>query len=423
MGISDDVMKSLQGNQESQEQNLGIAANSAATLAMGATTPETVLGKMGLNATIGGLSGAGTAAANNEDAKSIVEQGTFGAATGAVISGIASLGEKALQTIPTRLYSQFFKTTTDEFAKGMTSDAAKLLQKSDPTTFQKLVDQGIVKLNEDGTIQVSKSTAQKALEAGIAGSPKSMGAKVAAQTMTLEGKVQEAAANADPVSIGTWQRNSTVNLLQSFRARIAKSGGGVFANALTDPLDAAIKTLQSSDGKISATDALGIRRMLDAMQKAKVYDPEANLSVSDSVLRNATSYFRKVVNDIPGMGDLMKQYSSYMDMLTDLQKRGAQLENTKAFNLFDLMAITEGAQAVGGKGSGIGMGVAFDALLRTITSAAGGTYIAQAVNKVAQAAASPVGQVGGEAATRGLSLFAPQLSEDINGPQDTSSAQ
>lgn len=415
MGISDDVMKSLEGNQETQEQNLGIAANSAATLAMGAATPATVVGKMGLNAGIGLLSGSGTAAANNEDAQSVAEQGVFGAATGAIISGVTSLGEKALQSIPTRLYSQFFKTTTDEFAKGMTTDAAQLLQKSDPATFQKLVENGIVKLNEDGTIQISKSTAQKALEAGIAGSPKSMGAQVAAKTMQLETQVQDAASKADPVEIGTWQRNSTVQLLQSFRDRIAKSSGGVFANALTDPLDTAIKTLTSSDGKISASDALGIRRMLDAMQKAKAYDPEANLSVSDSVLRNATSYFRKAVNDVPGMGDLMKQYSSYMDMLTDLQKRGAQLENTKAFNLFDLMAIMEGSHIAGGSG-GVTKGVLMDALIRTITSARGSTYIAQGVNKVANAASSPVGQVAEQGITRGLSLLAPQAANQINPP-------
>ncbi len=413
--IATNVENKLGAAQETQEQNAGIAANAASTLAMGASTPATMLGKMGLNAAIGGLSGVGQAAANNGSVQDVIAQGTFGAATGAIISGAASLGEKALSTIPTRLYSQFFKTTTDEFAKGMTSDAAAILQKSDPTTFQRLVDSGVVKLNEDGTIQVSKSTAQKALEAGIAGSPKSMGAQVAAQTMSIETKVQDAATKAPPVSIGTLERDSTINLLQTFRDAISKANGGVFANDLTDPIDSAIKVLQNSkDGTIPAQDALQIRRMLDAMQKSKAYVQDSNLTINDSILKNATNYFRQQVNSIPEMKPLMNQYSSYMDMLTDLQKRGAQLQNTKAFNLFDLMAITEGGSVFGG--GNMGVGTLIDAGLRTVTSATGGTHIAQVLNGVNNAVQSPLGQTASTVAQRGVALTIPKVLNPLGPP-------
>ena len=423
MGIDDQTMNELQGNVETQKQNLAGAANSAATLAMGVVTPATLLGKAALNTTIGTLSGAGAAAADNQDVKGILEQGVLGGATGAILTGLSAAVEKGMSAIPTRLYSQFFKTTSNEFAQGMTSDAAKLLQKNDPATFEKLVNQGIIKLADDGSIKVSQSTAQKALEQGIAGSPKSMGAQVAAKTMTLEGQVQDEAARTAPVQIGSQYRNSAIKLLQSFRDTIAKSGGGIFQNSLTDPIDEALTTLKgATDGNLSVGDALQIRRMLDGMQSAKAYDPEANLSVSNSVLKNATDYFRGLVNNSsPTMGKLMDQYSSYMDMLTDLQKRGAQLQNTKAFNLFDLMAITEGAQSIGGKGS-IGAGIGIDAFLRTITSATGGTYIAQGINKASEAGASAAGQAIGQGLQRGAAMTIPQ-SLNAPGPQDTGSGQ
>ncbi|MDE2020391.1 MAG: hypothetical protein KGJ13_08655 [Patescibacteria group bacterium] len=428
MGISDETMNALESNQETQEQSLAIAANAAATLATGATgapfySPllDSLFGigskaagigaKIGANAIIAGLSGVGSAAANNESPEAVLAQGAFGAATGAILTGPTEVGYKILKSIPVRLYSQFFKTTTDEFEQGMTSDAAKMLQKTDPTTFQQLVDKGIIKLNADGTVQVSKSAAQRALEAGIAGSPKRMGAQIAAGAMKLENQVQNVASKADPVEIGTWQRNSTINLLQSFRDRIAKSGGGVFANAMTDPLDATIKILQGSDGTIPATDALQIRRMLDAMQKAKAYDPEANLTISDSVLKNATNYFRRVVNGIPGMGDLMRQYSNYMDMMTDIVKRGASLTNAKAFNVFDLMAITEGAKLGEGELGGLGLGLKLEIIARALTSATGGTFVAQGINNLSNVGSSEAVRSGLE---RAGSLFGPKLEGNGN---------
>ena len=367
---------------------------------------------------VGALSGAGSAVEQGKGAADITKQALETGLTSGIVAPTigkvaGAIADKATGSLPERLYSQFFKTTTDEFAKGMTSDAAKILQKSDPELFDTLVKRGIVKVDSEGAIQVSKSTAQKALEAGISGSPKAMGAQVAANTMTLEGKVQDTIRKAPDIQLNAQYKKSLLGLLTAFKDRIGASEGGVFAKALTDPLDSAIAAVKSSKGTLAAEDALSIRRMLDAMQKARAYVPDANLSVSDSILKNATSFLRRSINALPGMGDIMGQYADNMSMLTDLQKRGAQLENTKVLNLFDLMAVTEGAQTLGEAGKSIGGGLTFDAVLRFLTSATGGTNVAQGLYKAGQAAATPLGQGVGKVAGAGTDLAALNIFKDI----------
>jgi hypothetical protein len=89
MGVSNDTLDTLAKNQETQEQNLGIAGNTAATLSMGASGVGAGLtglaGRSVEGATIGGLGGAGQAAANNESAGSVATQGLIGAGIGATL--------------------------------------------------------------------------------------------------------------------------------------------------------------------------------------------------------------------------------------------------------------------------------------------------------------------------------------------------
>lgn len=366
---------------------------------------------------VGALSGAGSAVEQGQSPVGVAESAL---GTG-VVSGLAApalgktagwLGEKMTGALPEKLYSQFFKTTTDEFAKGINSEAGKVLQKQDPELFKALVDRGVFKVGEDGSIAVNKSAAQKAIEAGLMGSPKAMGAQLVAQNLQLSDAVDKAAAGAPPIKVNGQYAASLKQLLQTFYDRIDQAGGGIFANPLKEPLMEAIAKVDKAGqtGELATSDALQIRRMLDAMQKAKAYVSDANLSVSDSVLKNATNFLRRAVNAAPGMGDLMGKWSDNMAMLTDIQKRGAQLESAKTLNLFDLMAVTEGAQVFGEGANAVGKGITFDALMKFLTSATGGTTTGQGLYRLGQAAASPAGQkitgaAGAGAAEFGLNLM------------------
>jgi len=91
MGMSDEEMKNLEANVETQEQNLGIAANTAATLSTGAAAPATAGLKILQGAGIGAESGFGNAAANNASAKDVAESTALGATIGAAIPAVTSL--------------------------------------------------------------------------------------------------------------------------------------------------------------------------------------------------------------------------------------------------------------------------------------------------------------------------------------------
>lgn len=411
--MSYEDLSNVVGGIEEPHQVVGSAAQTLADVALPSGTGSWLAEALKW-AGVGALSGGGAAVESGKDALGTAEQAGI-TALGTSLLGpagklIGAVGSKITGALPEKLYSQFFKTTAEEFAKGMDSEAAKLLQKSDPELFQNFVDRGVIKVGEDGAVQVSKSTAQKAIEAGLMGSPKKMGAAVVAENMRLSSAVDAAAQKAPPIKLNGWYRNSLVQLLTTFRDRIQQSGGGMFANPLLDPLNSAIGKLTESKGELATADALQIRRMLDAMQKAKAYVTDANLTISDSVLKNATNFLRRAVNAAPGMGDLMSKWSDNMAMLTDLQKRGAQLESAKALNLFDLMAVTEGAQVFGGARDAIGKGLTFDAVMKFLTSATGGTYTGQGLYRLGQAAASPAGEkitgaLGAGGKEMGLNIF------------------
>ena len=141
--IASDTEKNLQGAQETQEQNLGIAMNSASTLAMGATAPIGTLGKIVEGSVIGGLSGGGQAASENKSAKDVAIQTGIGAGIGATIPGVTSLGGKILKSIsgglsgagsdvltqalknPDEVYSAIQKYATTPEAKQTLVDQAK----------------------------------------------------------------------------------------------------------------------------------------------------------------------------------------------------------------------------------------------------------------------------------------------------------
>lgn len=352
---------------------------------------------------VGGVAGAGIGAAAGEsmkqaigrgfgvredipikeELKDIALTGAFTTATGGVLKGMGYLlGKPAkfiTKKIPERFYSSFFKNTTDDLAKQVKTEAIANLEKQNPKLFQKLKDAKIIKTS-NGAMEIDKTLAREALErqfgSGETGrSLEKMAGYSYIKQLELEQTLRERIGN-ELVDLGN-MKNSYVKFLQEASREFKKVGGG-FLKDTTSVLDNLVRSMKGIDGnKITASDTLVIRRMLDGLRNSRSFLANTRLAPKQEVYKKAADNLRGKLSKIEGVGDLMNEYRFNIEAMNSLVKEAARRGNTKIFSLFDGM--------VGGTSIGAGMplgGAGLITAFRTIQTPAILTALGRGLDKL-----------------------------------------
>lgn len=336
---------------------------------------ERVVAKSAINAIPTGL----TVAAQKGDIKAGAEAGLISGLTRGAFATIGE-GTRALK-MPERLYSTIFKNTKNDMLAELKNDGIRTLQENNPQRYQELVSKGIIKVGADGTPKVNETLAEQALDRGLRGSIRHMADTVVEGTLNSEDKVQTIAKNyAGKVNLTEPQ---FPNVLKKIATEYEDVGFGEIADEATNLAN----ELSTSKGQVSAETAIKVKRFLDRVRIASSFDkPVVNLSTSQANLKTLSDAVRGRVNSIPGMGEVMKDYSFNIQALEALAKEASRRGNNQVLSLIDSLFLS-GAYAGNNPVPGVTMGT----LRKLLLSAPGTTYLAQALKS---SAISPVA-IGG----------------------------
>lgn len=251
----------------------------------------------------------------------------------------------------------------------LNSDGIAALQKNNPELYDKFVSEGIIKTGVGGVPVVNKTIAEQTVERGLSGSIKNMANEVVAKTLESESQARSIAANSpDLITL----HPNVQKTLTTIAAQYGDVGTGQFGQKAQTLLDSI-----SPDGQVSAENALQIRRLLDGLRIESSYNPNPHLSLQSRGLKELTDSLRGQINKIPGMGDIMTNYTFYIDALDALAREAARRGNSQVLGLIDSIflggAISNPAQVAGFATVG--------ALRRTVMSAPAMTGAAQVLNR------------------------------------------
>jgi hypothetical protein len=314
-----------------------------------------------------GVSAGTVALAQTGDIK---EAGKVAATAGLTRGGMAVIGEGARALhLPERLYSTIFKNSAKDMITELKSGGLTALQKNDPTKFNDFVTKGIIKLGADGSPVLNDTLAEQALDKGLRGSIRSMANEVVTGTLDSEDKVRQIAQNyKGTIDISEPQIK---NVLTKIGQDYADVGFGEISKEATD----FATQIATGKGKVSAETAVGIRRLLDRVRISTSFDkPVTSLSQSQGNLKTLADAIRSRVNSIPGMGQVMKDYSFNIDALEALAREASRRGNNQVLSLIDSLFLS-GAYAGNNPIPGVTMGM----LRKIIMSANGTTMLGQAL--------------------------------------------
>lgn len=359
IGISEETLKP-----EGTAQKVGAFTSDVA----GFLLPAGVISKtqVGVNALIQGskfLPSATRVAAKagieaiGGGAVSLAETGDLGEAvkTGALFGALkgvtGGLGELArAYRLPERIYSSIFKNTYQDVRQQLTTEGLKAFQKSDPEGFRQLVSSGIIKTGKGGVI-VDDTIAKQALDRGLKGSLRNMANTVVSGLYKSEDAVRKIAAKTKAkVDMSEKQFNTVLSqIAQEYEA----VGFGQFAQK-AKALNSAIK---ASKGKVSVGTALEIRRLLDGLRRQSSYGSQSPLlSLSQQNLKFLSNTLRSRVNSMKGMGNVMENYTFYIEALEHLGKAAQRSGNNQIVSLIDSVFFSGAAMGNPAIGSALGLG-------------------------------------------------------------------
>lgn len=302
---------------------------------------------------------------------------------GVIRGGFATIGEgiRAIR-LPERLYSTLFKNTADDMLQELKTESLASIQKTNPEKFKTYVDKGLIKLGTSGQIEINPTIAKQALDSGLRGSIRNMTKTVIEGTLDSENKVQTI-AQTYPGKIDLSEKQFS-NILKS----IGKDYEDVGFNEISNEAIRLANAIKTGTGKVSANDALAIRRLLDRARIASSYEkPVSKLSLTQGNLKTLADTVRTRVNKIPGMGETMQKYSFYIDALETLSREAARRGNTQALSLIDSLFLS--GAAIGNPA----LGLSAAGLRRLLLSGSGMTAIAQLLNK-GVASPTTIGAIG-----------------------------
>ena len=290
----------------------------------------------------GAVQGAASAGVNyvqtGGDIKSSIEAGAIG---GTIRGGLATIGEgvNALR-LPERIYSTIFKNSSGDMLQQLKSGAIQALQRDNPERYKELLDAGIIHVGKNGAPIVNESLAKEALDRGLRGSTKTMANTVVTGALDSEHAAQTIASGYK----GTvaFPEKQFVNVLKDVEAQYADVGFG----DISEEAGRLVKALETNGGNVSAVDALSIRRLLDKLRISSSYNqPAPKLSLTQANFKALADAARKRVNDLPGMSQVMKDYSFHIEALEALSKEAARSGNTQILSLIDSVFLGSGLSA------------------------------------------------------------------------------
>lgn len=325
-----------------------------------------IFGKAGVQAlATGGIRYAQTGGDIGETAKTAATAGIFR-------GGLATIGEGARALhIPERLYSTIFKNSSKDMLTELKANGIEALRRSDPKKFQEFVDGGIIKVGQDGQLAINDTLAERAIDRGLRGSIRHMANETVKGTLESEAKVKAIAAGY----------KGKVNLPEKQFIGVLKKIGQEYQDVgfgeISNEANRLASTLKTTRGAVDAETAVSFRRFLDRVRIGSSFDrPITNLSTSQGNLKALSDAVRTRVNNIPGMGLVMKDYSFYIDALEALAKEATRRGNNQVLSLIDSIFLA-GAYAGNNPIPGLTAGIARRALL----SGPGVTYTGQAIQK------------------------------------------
>ncbi len=325
----------------------------------------------------GAAAGAVNFAQSGGDVKSSLQTA---ATAGVIRGGLATIGEgiSALK-LPERIYSTIFKNTSGDMLQQLKTGGIAALQRDDPEKYAAFVKAGVIHAGADGTPVINESLAKQALDAGLRGNTRTMADTVVAGALDSEHQAQNIAATYNGTV--SFPEKQFVNVLKDVEAQYQDVGfgdiskqAGQLATKLTD-----------NNGELSAPEALDMRRLLDKLRISTSFNqPAPKLSLTQSNFKALADAARQRVNSIPGMGDVMKQYSFNIDALEALAKEAARTGNNQILSLIDSIVLS------GGLSSGAALPAATAGIVRKYLLTPGGkTMLASFLNHAGKAA-SPV---------------------------------
>jgi hypothetical protein len=300
------------------------------TLSLGIKSP--LLGavtRIGGKAAVQGLAAGSVDLANTGgDLKSA---GKTALGAGLIRGSIATAGETARAAkIPEWLYQNIFKNSSKDMLAELKADSIKNLQVTNPEKYNELVKAGIIKSGKGINPTLNKTLAEKALERGLRGNTQTMANTVVHGALDSESKAQTIAKNyKGTVNLSEPQ---FTNILKKIASDYEDVGFGEISNQAQTLND----VLKANNGKVSATTALEIRRLLDKARLASSFDrPASSLSMTQSNLKTLADAARKRVNSVPGMSKVMENYAFNIDALEALAKDASRRGNNQIIGLID----------------------------------------------------------------------------------------
>jgi len=285
--------------------------------------------------------------------------------------GTTVVGETLKATgLPERLYNTVFKSTYDDALNELKTTGLNELKTADPELFKVATERGIIKTT-NGQVVLDERLAKEALDRGLKGNLQNMANAVIKGQVKSEVLAQDVAKGYQ----GTIEVSEPYyyNVLKKIEEKYLDVAGGQFSSEARR----FASMIKQTDGQLTGSDALALRRFFDKMRFASSYNADtANLSISQQNFKYLSNELRKRVNSIPGMKNIMKDYAFNIDALEALANEAKRRGNNQVLSLIDSIFFSTGL-ASGNPIAGASVGT----VRKIINSPYGATTIGSAIEK------------------------------------------
>jgi len=273
---------------------------------------------------------------------------------------ISAIGQKVIKpaltaigkVLPEKLMSQIFQRSKDDFTKLLRTETFADLQRTKPELFSQYVQQGIIKLGKNKTVEVNPTLAQEVLERGLSGSSESMTKYSFLKQFQTESEIRNTLQGIKK-ALPLPEKNAYINLLTDLKKEFSKQGLGFFSERVKEA-SGLINKLTTIKGKvIEPMDALKLRRFLDGMRNTGSFRLNPNLSAKQEAYKMAADGLRSKLAQIPEIAKSMNEYRIWIEAVDSLITHAVKTGNKRLLNLTDII-VGGGGMAGGFPGTGIG---------------------------------------------------------------------
>lgn len=218
---------------------------------------------------------------------------------------------------------------TGEVLKGMKADEALM-----NTIYKTSKDEARFQLfgKEPG-----KTLAQDALDHGITGNAKNQAIQISEGYKVAEQKIGDELMKAGNPEITLTDPMRYMNALSKEAAWFRNSG----ANKTADEIES-VASVINDEGKVKATDALSLRRLIDGFTNFREsMPPTKELGYEQAGFREMGTELRTQINKVGKVGEAMKDYQFYISAQKALIKYARASANRAVLDVFDKLLLGE----------------------------------------------------------------------------------